>query len=71
MGKKKFKGNRKKKNGDGTKDRDQNGNQGTYASLVKKNEAFEQYYKAQDIVKSDEEFEILLNTLREPLPACE
>lgn len=68
MGKRrKFKSNGKKKNNDGGQRRDPV----SYGELVKSNEAFERYYKAQKIVESDEEFETLLNTLREPLPACE
>lgn len=73
MGKKgKFKSG-KKKNKDGQKKSNdgQKRDQDTFKDLVKSNEAFETYYKAQNIVESDEEFEILLNTLREPLPACE
>ena len=65
--KKKFKSSSAKKNNDGPKGRDQK----PYSELVKSNEVFERYYKAQNIVESDEEFESLLNTLREPLPACE
>lgn len=67
--KKKFKGNGKKRTNDGAK-KERNA-QGAYSDLPKTNEAFERYYRAQGIVQSDEEFELLLNTLREQLPACE
>ena len=67
--KKKFKGNGKKRANDGAK-KERNG-QGSYLDSPRTNETFERYYKTQAIVKSDEEFELLLNTLRDPLPACE
>ena len=33
-----------------------------------KSEAFDEYYKAQNICKDDEEYETMLASLREPLP---
>lgn len=65
MGKKKtfFSRNKKKKN-DGPPER-----KTSFKSIIKENESFVKYYKAQKIISTDEEFEIFLNTLREPLPA--
>src|SRR5690606_31983120 len=38
--------------------------------IVKENQAFETYYRKQELVKSDEEWQEFLEALRSPLPAA-
>ncbi|KAH9414810.1 tRNA (cytosine(34)-C(5))-methyltransferase [Dermatophagoides pteronyssinus] len=50
-----------------TDDRDTNPRK-NYSEIIKKNENFEDYYRNQKIIESDEEFAEFLKVLAEPLP---
>ncbi|OTF82850.1 tRNA (cytosine(34)-C(5))-methyltransferase-like protein, partial [Euroglyphus maynei] len=51
-----------------TDDRDTNPRKNNYSEIVKKNENFEDYYRNQKLIESNEEFAEFLKVLAEPLP---
>ena len=64
-GKRIGKGPKSKKNRD-----DPNAKTKSYKNVVKENTSFEKYYKAQSLVKDEQEWNEFMTVLRKPLPAA-
>lgn len=41
----------------------------SFREIAKDNQAFQKYYKAQNLIKDDKEFQMFYDILKEPLPA--